>query len=496
MLVVIIPMVLLFAIALIKKIPWIGGDIRAALLAAAISAGIIGGLGPTEWVTSIIDGVDRLAWVIALSVFGSIYAEAQVRLGAMETTLFGLRALFGKSPKGLIAAVFVTLIMAGSLLGDAIAAATVIGFLVIHALSEMKVKPVEIGMMILVGASIGSIMPPISQGVFLSASLIGVDPTPVTNLAYLTVGIGALFAILESFRFVRAKRGISTSLVPASLEIRSVAGHAASGDGNAAGGNGGKLPSEGSMVSTNSSSLEATGPRAFGRLISARWRTLIPLLVLVVIVVAKSGFGFDIFKEFPPMSTATTWMASIPVLKGIAFPVVMAIIVAIIVSFIFKKVRQDPFGTIKTGLSKVSGTVQIQLCAAAMIGLFYGAGAIELVTEAAQHLAGPELKIGGAAGIIVVGMLTGSQTAAQTVLVTFLGPILTGMGVDPVNAALGASHIAAAGQNIPPVGLTAFVVCGLIGAALNQRVDPVKVMLLALPNSFYFLAVGLFFWFI
>ena len=120
----------------------------------------------------------------------------------------------------------------------------------------------------------------------------------------------------------------------------------------------------------------------------------------------------------------------------------------------------------------------------------------ELVAAAAQHLAGPELKIGGAAGVVVVGMLTGSQTAAQTVLVTFLGPILTGMGVDPVNAALGASHIAAAGQNMPPVGLTAFVVCGLVGAALNEKVDPVKVMILALPNSLYFLAVGLILWFI
>ena len=495
MLVVIVPMVLLFAIALIKKIPWIGGDIRAALLVAAISAGIISGLSPTEWVTSIIDGIDRLAWVIALSVFGSIYAEAQVRLGAMETTLFGLRALFGKSPRGLIAAVFVTLILAGSLLGDAIAAATVIGFLVIHALAELKVKPVQIGMMILVGASIGSIMPPISQGVFLSASLVGVDPTPVTNLAYLTVGIGAVLAILESFRFVRAKRGISTSLVPASFGT-GVAGSKASSGGTTPGRGGGSLPSEGSLISTNSSSLDVTGLKAFRRIISERWKTLIPLLVLVVIVVAKAGFQFDVFVEFPPMRTLTTWMATVPVLKGIAFPVVMAIIVAIIVSFIFKKVRQDPFGTIKTGLSKVSGTVQIQLCAAVMIGLFYGAGAVELVAAAAQHLAGPELKIGGAAGVVVVGMLTGSQTAAQTVLVTFLGPILTGMGVDPVNAALGASHIAAAGQNMPPVGLTAFVVCGLVGAALNEKVDPVKVMILALPNSLYFLAVGLILWFI
>jgi TRAP-type transport system large permease protein len=492
MLVVIVPLVLLFAIALIKKIPWIGGDIRAALLAAAVSAGIIGGLAPMGWVNALVDGVDRLAWVIALSLFGSIYAEAQVRLGAMETTLFGLRALFGKSPRGLIAAVFVTLILAGSLLGDAIAAATVIGFLVIHALSELRIKPVQIGMMILLGASIGSIMPPISQGVFLSASLVGVDPTPVTNIAYLTVGGGALFAILESFRFVRAKRGIGAKLAPAE---QTVGGASSMGPGHrATAGPEGVAPvgSSGSGLG----SLDATGPKAFMRLMAERWKTLIPLAVLIVIVVAKSGFGFDVFTEIPPLAASTSWLAGIPILKGIAFPVVMAIIVAILVSFLFKSVRCDTLGTVTTGLSKVSGTVQIQLCAAAMIGIFYAVGAVDMVAAAAESLAGPELKLGGAAGIVAVGMLTGSQTAAQTVLVTFLGPILVGLGVDPVNAALGASHIAAAGQNMPPVGLTAFVVCGLVGSALNTKVDPVKVMILALPNSIYFLLVGLLVWFI
>ena len=48
-------------------------------------------------------------------------------------------------------------------------------------------------------------MPPITQGVFLSSSLIGIDPSPVIKIAYITVGLGGLFAILESFRFVRGK---------------------------------------------------------------------------------------------------------------------------------------------------------------------------------------------------------------------------------------------------------------------------------------------------
>lgn len=210
---IVVPLVLLFVIALVKRIPWIGGEIRVALLAAAISSAIISGLGLGETLLAFIDGIDRLSWVIMLSLFGSLYAEAQVKLGAMDTTMNTLRASFGNSPKGLIIAVFITLIIGGSFLGDAIAAATVIGFLVIHSLTELKIKPEQIGMIILLGASIGSIMPPITQGVFLSASLVGVDPNPVMKIAFITVTLGAALAILESFRFVRGKK-MPPELIP------------------------------------------------------------------------------------------------------------------------------------------------------------------------------------------------------------------------------------------------------------------------------------------
>ena len=50
-------------------------------------------------------------------------------------------------------------------------------------------------MIILVGASVGSIMPPVTQGVFLSASLIGIELNPVMKTAY-TLTIGGVIAIL------------------------------------------------------------------------------------------------------------------------------------------------------------------------------------------------------------------------------------------------------------------------------------------------------------
>jgi TRAP-type C4-dicarboxylate transport system permease large subunit len=447
---IVIPLLLLFIIALVKRIPYIGGNIKIALLTAALSSALISGLGPGAAVLAFIDGIDRLSWVIMLSIFGAIYAESQVKLGAMDTTITSLRSVFGNSPKGLVAAVFIALILAGSFLGDAIAAATVIGFLVIHALNELKIKPEQIGMMILLGASIGSIMPPISQGVFLSASLIGIDPNPVLNIAYVTVAIGGLFAILESFRFVKGK----------------------------------KMPEH----------LRTT--QSLFRILRERWMTLVPLAVLVVIVFANTLFEYNIFTEWPFFAVLVNPLMEIPILQGITFQVVAAIIIALLVTFLFPRVRKETKSVVKGGLVKVSNTVQIQLSAGVMVGVFYASGLIDKVAMMTEGLAASAVKLGGALSIVIVGMLTGSQTTAQSVIVTFIGPILENLDVDPTWIALGASHIAAAGQNMPPVGLTAFVVCGLIGGILSREVDPIKVMVLALPNSLYFLLIGLLAWFI
>ncbi len=447
---IILPLALLFIIALAKKIPKIGGDVRAALLVAALTSALLSGLAPGETIMAFVDGIDRLSWVIMLSIFGSLYAESQVKLGAMETTLNSLRAAFGNSPKGLIAAIFITLIIAGSFLGDAIAAATVIGFLVIHSLTELKLKPEQIGMIILLGASIGSIMPPITQGVFLSASLVGIDPSPVIKIAYVTVAIGGIFAIFESFRFVRGK------VLPPEL-----------------------IPQQ-----------------SIFQILKARWKTLIPLFVLIAIVLVNTLFEYNIFTEVTFLAILLDPLKEIPIIQGLTFQIVSAIIIAILVSFLFPSVHKQSKEVMKGGLKKVSQTVQIQVSAGVMVGVFYASGLIDKVALLTEGLSDSFIKIGGALSMVVVGMLTGSQTTAQSVIVTFLSPILENMNVDPTLIALGASHIAAAGQNMPPVGLTAFVVCGLIGGILNTKVDPIKVMVLALPNSFYFLVVGLIAWFI
>ena len=477
MLVVIGSLVVLFAIALIKQIPFIGGNIPIALLGGGLTAALLSGMAPLEYFTATVDGIDRLAWVIALSIFGSIYAETQVRIGAMDTTMTFLRVLFGNSPRGLIAATFIALTLAGSLLGDAIAAATVIGFLVIHSLAAMGIKPTQIGMIILLGASLGSIMPPISQAVYLSASLVGTDPTPVTIISYLTVSIGLILAILESFRFVR--RGSETKVMAG----------AAVGSANATE----SFPAH-STSAASSLGNETTGRWAQLRTLGKRqWPSLIPLSVLASIVLVNTGFSYNIFAEWPVLREMSAWMLAIPIIQGIAFPVVLAIIVATIVAFCFPSIRRAPGQTLVTSLKNVRQTVIIQLCAAFLIGCFYASGAIDTVTNAVSDVAGSGVAVISTVALSVLGMLMGSQTAAQTIVVPFAAPLLENAGVSPTNISVGMSHIAASAQNLPPVGLTAFVVSGLIGGTLKTKVDPVKVMFLALPNSIYFIVLGLLF---
>lgn len=446
MLTAVVPLCLLFLVVLVKRIPYIGGDIRWALLLAGVAAAVPGRLGPQEILLGVVDGLDKLSWVIAISAVGSIYAESQVRLGTMQAVLDLLLKVFGATPRGLIAALFLTLVVAGSLLGDAIAAATVIGFLAITTLAELRVKPEQIAMMILVGASIGSIMPPISQAVLLSSSLIGTDADPVMLISVVTVGIGMVLAILESFRFVRGR------------------------------------------------TIRGQDTETLGAVVRRTWPMFGPLLVLVGVVVLNSGFAVDVFTLVPGVSQVVTWLGGIPIANGFVHVLVLSLVLATALTFCYPRVGKQAGSIVLAGLGNVRQTVVIQACAGFMVGMFYASGAVAQVEAVAGGLPSSAVAVVGLVLIGTFGMLTGSQTTAQTVVVPFAAPLLIGSGSDPTFVAVGASHIAAAAQNLPPVGLTAFVVCGLVGATLRTKVDPVRTMLLALPNTLYFMLVGFVFW--
>jgi len=454
MLIVLTPIILVIAVILIP-FPKIGGNVRIALLIGGLSAAILGKLSPGEMILASGNGINKLAWVIGLSIFGSIYAQTQVKLGTMDTVLNTFRALFGRTPKGLIAAVVVTLVLAGSLLGDGIAAATVIGTLVVLALVELEMSPEQIGATILMGSFIGAAMPPITQAVFLSSALVGLDdPTSAINISYITVGIGVAIAIFVCSRFVDIKK-LPEDLMP---------------------------------------------KRKVSQIIKEEWKNLLPLTFLVIIVIVRSiSVEIPIFYDLVMLIDKgfSTIFGGIPILSGITFKVTQAIISAIVISFFFTKVRNKGMETIKTGFKNVSKTVQIQVCAGIMVGSFYAAGLIDRVVEITQGLSNTIVTFGGGIGLALIGMLTGSQTTAQNTLVPLMGPILTEtFDISKLSAVLGASHIAVGGQAFPPVSLTAFVVAGIVGGVVkNKEVNPVKIMLYALPVDIYFLLVGFLAWF-
>ena len=172
MITVLVPVAVLLLIVLCKKIPKIGGNVQAALIIAGVLSLLMGRVfTPAAWVAAFIDGLNSLAWIIFLSIFGSIYAETQSRLGVIDTIMGALKAKFGKFPRALVISIILVLVLAGSLLGDAIAAGTVVGVLTVGTLAAMGLSPECICSIIVMGASMGSIMPPITQAMALSSSL-------------------------------------------------------------------------------------------------------------------------------------------------------------------------------------------------------------------------------------------------------------------------------------------------------------------------------------
>lgn len=447
---VIIPIALLIGIILIKRIPYIGGDIKAGLAICAFSAFLLGGVyNPADWVIAWINGVDKISWVLALVLFGSIYAETQVELGTMDTVLGSLRARFGHSPKGLVASVVVSLAIAGSLLGDAIASATVVGVLVIKALDELEMSGEQIAATIVMGACLGSIMPPITQALFLSSSLMNLEsPDPAINIGYITVGLAVLLVCLYvGFLFVKIK-GLPEELIP---------------------------------------------KKKAHQIMAAGWKTLVPLTILILIIVLRSGFKIEVLDVLNPIFKP---IKEIPIIKGIDFAVVKAILVVTIISYFFAPVRKKGGEVLRRGVKNVKESFIILVFAGLMIGAFYHAGQISTVQEFAQGLSANVLKVGGAAAMALIGMLTGSQTTTQVSIFTFFGPALATTGVDPVHAAVAGAHLAMGGQGMPPADLTTFVVAGLVGGILGKKVDPMRSMFYSMVMCVYFLIVGFIFMYI
>ncbi len=457
MITVIVPVIVLIVLIMVKKIPFVGGKVTYALIIAGLLALLMGGVfNPLQWVLAWIDGIDKLAWIMALNIFGSIYAASQTEMKTLDLVLNVARVSLGRSPKGLIVAIILVLGLAGSLLGDSVASATVVGILVIGILSDMQISAAGIGCIIMMGASLGSIMPPITQAVFLASSLAQVDTTPVVNISYITVGIGfVICTIYAVFAFVKIK-ALPEHLIP---------------------------------------------NKTAGQIMHGNWHLMLPLAVLILLVILQTAAGINLVQ----MATGPLmgWLSNITILKGLSNNIVTFLITATLVSLFFKPVRKNLPKVVKHGVVGALPAVKVELGAALLLGAFYAAGQIEAVQAFAASMEAGALKVSGGLGILLISALTGSQSTGQNTIFSFLAPALASVGVDPVHAAVASAHIASGGQAFPPVSAPALAISAVVESILVQKlgkdagkVDPIRVMVLTLPMSIYFVIVGFLFLFI
>ena len=472
MLKVVVAIALLLIITLCKKIPVIGGKINIALLLTGVVTMVLGGyFNPADWVYAFIDGMNRMGWIMALSIAGALFAEISVHIGTMDTIIGAMTAKFSRRPRILVFCILFSLLIAGSLLGDAIAASTVIGMLTIGILVSMNLSFEKIAAIIVMGAATGSIMPPMTQALALSSTLVGTDPDPVIRIGYLTVGIVfVVVAVYSMFFLVKSD--------------------------NVAGANG--------MVEIKH--IDKTAKQ----ILKENWKSLIPVCFLIIIVLLRTvnipGLSVDlgptILKNIKFLTvgeeviTLYDWLSGISILSGLTNGIVLSIFCAIAITFFFKEVRQNAGLIFKEGMGKVSTTLVLQVCCSFMLGSFYFAGSIDAVSQFAQNLNPNVLKVGGAVAMLLLGMLTGSQSTTQNVVFSFFGPALVTSGVNPIYAAVAGAHLAAGGQGMPPADLTTFVVCGMIGSMYSRKVDPVKAMIYCLPMCISLTIVGMIFLYI
>lgn len=457
MLTVIVPIVILVILIFAKKIPFIGGKITYALIIAGLVALLMGGVyNPLNWLLAWVSGIDRLAWIMSLALFGSIYAATQSEMKTLDLIVNLFRTVLGRSPRGLVVTVVVVLGVAGSLLGDSIASATVVGILVIGILSDMEIHPNGIACIIMMAASLGSIMPPITQAVFLSASLAGIDTAPVINISYITVGIGfVICAAYAVFSFVKIK-SLPEGLIPK------------------------EKPAE---------------------LMRGKWHLMIPLAFLIALVILNTAANVNLVKL--AIGPVITWLSGVTILKGLSNSIVTFLIAATVVAFIFPTVRRNAGQVFKNGFKSAMPALKVQIGAALLLGAFYAGGQIDAVQTFAVSMQAGALKVGGSVAMLVMAILTGSQSTAQNTIFSFLAPALATVGVDPVHSAIAASHIATGGQSFPPVSAAALAISAIVEGILAQKigpekakVDPIRVMILTLPMSLYFVAVGVLFLFV
>ena len=461
MLTVIIPVLFLMLVSTVKKIPLIGGNLIAAFVGTGILSLLLGGVyDPIVWIQSWLTGLNQVAFIIFIVIFGSIFSSLQVKSGAMDTVLNVLRAIFGHTPQGLILSILIAMCIGGSLVGTVAAVGAVIGMLVVPAMDDMGIDPDLNCAIIVTGGSLGAIMPPISNAINVACSIIGIETGPVLQVSYVTVGIAFILTSLFVCKvYIGRKYQMPQHLIPTE-KARTI--------------------------------------------LRREWKNLIPLMVLILLVAINSipAISFDVTGELLkaiPVGGSNLYeaIASIPVIGQLTNNIVLALVVASIVAIAIEpKLRENLGGDMARSFSTIKVSVLIQIFAGFFLGAFRAGGQIAAISEWATSLNAIALKLGGSGALILGGMLLGSQSTTQTSLLPILGPAWMATGVSDMHAAAASAHLAAAGQGLPPADLNTFIIAGLVSSLLHKQVNPMKSMLLTVPYCLLLAMFGLVFLFI
>lgn len=106
------------------------------------------------------------------------------------------------------------------------------------------------------------------------------------------------------------------------------------------------------------------------------------------------------------------------------------------------------------------------------------------------------LMIGGSAAMVIAGMLTGGQSTSQTMLLPLIAPAWSAIGMSSTSIALASSHLAMAGQGLPPADMNTFILAGLISGIPGKKINPLRSMYYSAPYCFYLILAGAVFFFI
>ena len=450
MYVLFVPFAVLIAIVLCKKIPYVGGKTPYALLIAAVLIMILSGhFAPADWANAVIEGLTRMGWVICLCIFVNFYSQTQMRLGTIDAVVRMLRSIFGGSQKALLLSTMLALIFCGAFTGSTMACTTIVGMLVARSLYDCGLSAEKTTATVVIGAMLGSLMPPISSSFFGSSAISGVDVGIVLNEGYKVIGINVVIAIIYVVFVLGGKQRVGFQFSNEREKI--------------------------------------------GDIWRECWTKMMPMFLLIIIIVLKQCFDINVMSM--TVGKLLSPLNNIPVLKSvISNYLVLAFLVIGFVGFIYPEVHKEAKGVFQGAYKTSTYIVPVMFAAACLVGAVVTTGGLDMVTEAAAKLNPHVLILGGSAAMSVMGMITGGDSSALNTIFPFFFPAVTAIGVPALNATVAGSLITVAGQAFPPCDTLVFMACGVLSGILGvKKIDPMKVMMLNLPIGISLTAFGLFY---